>query len=93
MNTGLALCILCFVVFYFVFGKERDKDQKAKMEKFTQDSKDMLKVLMADDHKEKLEKIVDRTKGDFYNIKELRNTYNLTAQDAKTLWESIKKNK
>ena len=90
MNSGLAIAILCFVVFYFIFGRERDKDAKVKREQFLQDSKDMLKVLLEDDHREKLEKIVDRTKGDMANIKILSQTYQLTAQDAKTLWDSIK---
>ena len=93
MNTNVILAILCFLIFYFIFGKERDKEQKAKMEKFNQDSKDMLKFLLEKDHRGKLEKIVDRTKGDFHNIKELKNTYKLTTVDAKTLWESIKENK
>ena len=90
MNGIYLIVGFCFVLGYLAFSKERNRDKIAERKQFEHDSEEMMKVLMASDHRQKLEKIVDRTKGDVANIKILKDTYKLTLKHAKTLWDSIK---
>ncbi|MGX7112164.1 hypothetical protein [Gemella cuniculi] len=83
MKIGIIILgVLLFILLYFRSAKNTPESEN--------ESRELFNKLIQDEYKEELNSVVDRSKGDFENIKLLREKYNLTILDSKNLWDRVK---
>ena len=88
MNMNTLYIMLGFIFIYAMIASTRDKIKKRD-----EKSKEAFERLQSPAYKKELEKVINLSQDDAFNIAALRKAYFLNGKDAKKLIEIVKKSK
>ena len=88
MNMNTLYIMLGFIFVYAMISSARDKIKKRD-----EKSKEAFERLQSPAYKKELEKVINLSQDDAFNIASLRKAYFLNGKDAKKLIEIFKKNR
>lgn len=88
MNMNTLYIMLGFIFFYAMIASTRDKIKKRD-----EKSKEAFERLQSPAYKKELEKVINLSQDDAFNIAALRKAYFLNGKDAKKLIEIVKRSK
>ena len=88
MNTNTLYIMLGFIFVYAMIANARDKIKKRD-----EKSKEAFERLQSPAYKKELEKVINFSQDDAFNIAALRKAYFLNGKDAKKLIEIVKRSK
>ena len=88
MNMNTVYIMLGFIFIYAMIASTRDKIKKRD-----EKSKEAFERLQSPAYKKELEKVINLSQDDAFNIAALRKAYFLNGKDAKKLIEIFKKNR
>ncbi|PMC48486.1 hypothetical protein CJ217_03330 [Streptococcus sp. UMB1385] len=88
MNMNTVYIMLGFIFVYAMIANARDKIKKRD-----EKSKEAFERLQSSAYKKELEKVINFSQDDAFNIAALRKAYFLNGKDAKKLLEIIKRSK
>ena len=88
MNMNTLYIMLGFIFVYAMIASTRDKIKKRD-----EKSKEAFERLQSPAYKKELEKVINLSQDDAFNIAALRKTYFLNGKDAKKLIEIVKRSK
>ena len=88
MNMNTLYIMLGFIFVYAMIANARDKIKKRD-----EKSKEAFERLQSPAYKKELEKVINLSQDDVFNIAALRKAYFLNGKDAKKLLEIVKRNK
>ena len=88
MNMNILYIMLGFVFVYAMISNARDKIKKRD-----EKSKEAFERLQSPVYKKELEKVINLSQDDAFNIAALRKAYFLNGKDAKKLIEIVKRSK
>ena len=88
MNMNILYIMLGFVFVYAMISNARDKIKKRD-----EKSKEAFERLQSPAYKKELEKVINFSQDDAFNIAALRKAYFLNGKDAKKLIEIVKRSK
>ena len=88
MNMNTLYIMLGFIFVYAMIANARDKIKKRD-----EKSKEAFERLQSTSYKKELEKVINFSKDDAFNIAALRKAYFLNGKDAKKLLEIVKRSK
>ena len=88
MNMNTLYIMLGFIFVYAMIASTRDKIKKRD-----EKSKEAFERLQSPAYKKELEKVLNLSQDDAFNIAALRKAYFLNGKDAKKLIEIVKKSK
>ena len=88
MNMNILYIMLGFVFIYAMISNARDKIKKRD-----EKSKEAFERLQSPAYKKELEKVINLSQDDAFNIAALRKAYFLNGKDAKKLIEIVKRSK
>ena len=88
MNMNTLYIMLGFIFVYAMIANARDKIKKRD-----EKSKEAFERLQSPAYKKELEKIINFSQDDAFNIAALRKAYFLNGKDAKKLLEIVKRSK
>ena len=88
MNMNTLYIMLGFVFVYAMISNARDKIKKRD-----EKSKEAFERLLTPAYKKELEKVINLSQDDAFNIAALRKVYFLNGKDAKKLIEIVKRSK
>ena len=88
MNMNTVYIMLGFIFVYAMISNARDKIKKRN-----EKSKEAFERLQTPAYKKELEKVINLSQDDAFNIAALRKAYFLNGKDAKKLIEIFKKNR
>ena len=88
MNMNTLYIMLGFIFVYAMIASTRDKIKKRD-----EKSKEAFERLQSPTYKKELEKVINLSQDDAFNIAALRKAYFLNGKDAKKLIEIVKKSK
>ena len=88
MNMNTLYIMLGFIFVYAMIANARDKIKKRD-----EKSKEAFERLQSPAYKKELEKVINFSQDDAFNIAALRKAYFLNGKDAKKLLEIVKRNK
>ena len=88
MNMNTLYIMLGFIFVYAMIASTRDKIKKRD-----EKSKEAFERLQSPAYKKELEKVINLSQDDAYNIAALRKAYFLNGKDAKKLIEIVKRSK
>ena len=88
MNMNILYIMLGFIFVYAMIANVRDKIKKRD-----EKSKEAFERLQSASYKKELEKVINLSQDDAYNIAALRKVYFLNGKDAKKLIEIFKKDR
>ena len=88
MNMNTVYIMLGFIFVYAMIANARDKIKKRD-----EKSKEAFERLQSSAYKKELEKVINFSQDDAFNIAALRKAYFLNGKDAKKLLEIVKRSK
>ena len=88
MNTNMLYIMLGFIFVYAMIANARDKIKKRD-----EKSKEAFERLQSPAYKKELEKVINFSQDDAFNIAALRKAYFLNGKDAKKLIGIVKRSK
>jgi len=88
MNMNTVYIMLGFIFIYAMIASTRDKIKKRD-----EKSKEAFERLQSPAYKKELEKVINLSQDDAFNIAALRKAYFLNGKDAKKLIEIVKRSK
>ena len=88
MNMNTVYIMLGFIFVYAMIANARDKIKKRD-----EKSKEAFERLQSSAYKKELEKVINFSQDDAFNIAALRKAYFLSGKDAKKLLEIVKRSK
>ena len=88
MNMNTLYIVLGFIFVYAMIASTRDKIKKRD-----EKSKEAFERLQSPAYKKELEKVINLSQDDAFNIAALRKAYFLNGKDAKKLIEIVKRSK
>lgn len=88
MNMNTLYIMLGFIFVYAMIASTRDKIKKRD-----EKSKEAFEKLQSPAYKKELEKVINLSQDDVFNIAALRKAYFLNGKDAKKLIEIVKRSK
>ena len=88
MNMNTLYIMLGFIFLYAMIANARDKIKKRD-----EKSKEAFERLQSASYKKELEKVINFSQDDAFNIAALRKAYFLNGKDAKKLLEIVKRSK
>ena len=88
MNMNTVYIMLGFIFIYAMIASTRDKIKKRD-----EKSKEAFERLQSPAYKKELEKVINFSQDDAFNIAALRKAYFLNGKDAKKLLEIVKRSK
>ena len=88
MNMNILYIMLGFIFVYAMISNARDKIKKRD-----EKSKEAFERLQSPANKKELEKVINFSQDDAFNIAALRKAYFLNGKDAKKLIEIVKRSK
>ena len=88
MNMNTVYIMLGFIFVYAMIANARDKIKKRD-----EKSKEAFERLQSSAYKKELEKVINFSQDDAFNIAALRKAYFLNGKDAKKLIEIVKRSK
>lgn len=88
MNMNTLYIMLGFIFIYAMIASTRDKIKKRD-----EKSKEAFERLQSPAYKKELEKVINLSQDDAFNIAALRKAYFLNGKDAKKLIEIVKRSK
>ena len=88
MNMNTLYIMLGFIFVYAMIANARDKIKKRD-----EKSKEAFEKLQSPAYKKELEKVINFSQDDAFNIAALRQAYFLNGKDAKKLLEIVKRSK
>ena len=88
MNMNTLYIMLGFIFVYAMIASTRDKIKKRH-----EQSKEAFEKLQSPAYKKELEKVINLSQDDAFNIAALRKAYFLNGKDAKKLIEIVKRSK
>ena len=88
MNMNTLYIMLGFIFVYAMIASTRDKIKKRD-----EKSKEAFERLQSPAYKKELEKVINLSQDDVFNIAALRKAYFLNGKDAKKLIEIVKRSK
>ena len=88
MNMNTLYIMLGFIFVYAMIASARDKIKKRD-----EKSKEAFERLQSTSYKKELEKVINFSQDDAFNIAALRKAYFLNGKDAKKLLEIVKRSK
>ena len=88
MNMNILYIMLGFIFVYAMISNTRDKIKKRD-----EKSKEAFERLQSPAYKKELEKVINLSQDDAFNIAALRKAYFLNGKDAKKLLEIVKRSK
>lgn len=88
MNMNTVYIMLGFIFVYAMIANARDKIKKRD-----EKSKEAFERLQSPAYKKELEKVINLSQDDAFNIAALRKAYFLNGKDAKKLLEIVKRSK
>ena len=88
MNMNTLYIMLGFIFVYAMIANARDKIKKRD-----EKSKEAIERLQSPAYKKELEKVINFSQDDAFNIAALRKVYFLNGKDAKKLIEIVKRSK
>ena len=88
MNMNTVYIMLGFIFVYAMISNARDKIKKRD-----EKSKEAFERLQSPAYKKELEKVINLSQDDAFNIAALRKAYFLNGKDAKKLIEIVKRSK
>ena len=88
MNMNTVYIMLGFIFIYAMIANARDKIKKRD-----EKSKEAFERLQSSAYKKELEKVINFSQDDAFNIAALRKAYFLNGKDAKKLLEIVKRSK
>ena len=88
MNMNTVYIMLGFIFVYAMIANARDKIKKRD-----EKSKEAFERLQSASYKKELEKVINLSQDDAFNIAALRKAYFLNGKDAKKLLEIVKRSK
>ena len=88
MNMNILYIMLGFIFVYAMISNARDKIKKRD-----EKSKEAFERLQSPAYKKELEKVINFSQDDAFNIAALRKAYFLNGKDAKKLLEIVKRSK
>ena len=88
MNMNTVYIMLGFIFVYAMIASARDKIKKRD-----EKSKEAFERLQSPAYKKELEKVINFSQDDAFNIAALRKAYFLNGKDAKKLLEIVKRSK
>ena len=88
MNMNTLYIMLGFIFVYAMIANARDKIKKRD-----EKSKEAFERLQSTTYKKELEKVINFSQDDAFNIAALRKAYFLNGKDAKKLLEIVKRSK
>ena len=88
MNMNILYIMLGFIFVYAMIANVRDKIKKRD-----EKSKEAFERLQSASYKKELEKVINLSQDDAFNIAALRKAYFLNGKDAKKLIEIVKRSK
>ena len=88
MNMNTLYIMLGFIFVYAMIANARDKIKKRD-----EKSKEAFERLQSTSYKKELEKVINFSQDDAFNIAALRKAYFLNGKDAKKLLEIVKRSK
>ena len=88
MNMNTLYIMLGFIFVYAIIANARDKIKKRD-----EKSKEAFERLQSPAYKKELEKVINFSQDDAFNIAALRKAYFLNGKDAKKLIEIVKRSK
>ena len=88
MNMNTLYIMLGFIFVYAMIANARDKIKKRD-----EKSKEAFERLQSPAYKKELEKVINLSQDDVFNIAALRKAYFLNGKDAKKLLEIVKRSK
>ena len=88
MNMNTVYIMLGFIFVYAMIANARDKIKKRD-----EKSKEAFERLQSSAYKKELEKVINFSQDDAFNIAALRKVYFLNGKDAKKLLEIVKRSK
>ena len=88
MNMNTLYIMLGFIFVYAMIADARDKIKKRD-----EKSKEAFERLQSTSYKKELEKVINFSQDDAFNIAALRKAYFLNGKDAKKLLEIVKRSK
>ena len=88
MNMNTLYIMLGFIFVYAMIANARDKIKKRD-----EKSKEAFERLQSTSYKKELEKVINFSQDDAFNIAALRKAYFLNGKDAKKLIEIVKRSK
>ena len=88
MNMNTLYIMLGFIFVYAMIANARDKIKKRD-----EKSKEAFERLQSPAYKKELEKVINFSQDDAFNIAALRKAYFLNGKDAKKLIENVKRSK
>ena len=88
MNMSTLYIMLGFIFVYAMIANARDKIKKRD-----EKSKEAFERLQSTSYKKELEKVINFSQDDAFNIAALRKAYFLNGKDAKKLLEIVKRSK
>ena len=88
MNMNTLYIMLGFIFVYAMIASTRDKIKKRD-----EKSKEAFEKLQSPAYKKELEKVINLSQDDAFNIAALRKAYFLNGKDAKKLLEIVKRSK
>ena len=88
MNMNTLYIMLGFIFVYAMIASTRDKIKKRD-----EKSKEAFERLQSPAYKKELEKVINLSQDDAFNIAALRKAYFLNGKDAKKLLEIVKRSK
>ena len=88
MNMNTLYIMLGFIFVYAMIASARDKIKKRD-----EKSKEAFERLQSTSYKKELEKVINFSQDDAFNIAALRKAYFLNGKDAKKLIEIVKRSK
>ena len=88
MNMNTLYIMLGFIFVYAMIANARDKIKKRD-----EKSKEAFERLQSSAYKKELEKVINFSQDDAFNIAALRKAYFLNGKDAKKLLEIVKRSK
>ena len=88
MNMNTVYIMLGFIFIYAMIASTRDKIKKRD-----EKSKEAFERLQSPAYKKELEKVINFSQDDAFNIAALRKAYFLNGKDAKKLIEIVKRSK
>ena len=88
MNMNTLYIMLGFIFVYAMIANARDKIKKRD-----EKSKEAFERLQSTSYKKELEKVINFSQDDAFNIAALRKAYFLNGKDAKKLLEIVKRTK
>ena len=84
---------ILYIMLGFIFVYAMISNARDKMKKRDEKSKEAFERLQSPAYKKELEKVINLSQDDAFNIAALRKTYFLNGKDAKKLIEIVKRSK